>query len=520
MPRQHPEAGRGPAGHRLRVLRLRPSAADPPGADRSGGSPGRSARTLRDRRAFRNRPPARGGAGSLTRPGRSDCHGAGAGQPDRERPAGHAGRRNPQPRGPRRRGIVRAQAHRDRSARHGMRHPGVPSAPSVRALLLDQERGYGSGSRSGAAGDRGARRDHRPGIAPGTGHPGDRHAAGCPRRRGRRAVSRRRGPAVAAVLMLVAQALACEKETQRAARKAFQEILARDRQTAEQAAALETFVQDFPEPKTNPYLVRACSMLADYHARAGRADIAASWYERAIRADPEDPDLLNSLGFHYARNGMNLDRAVSVLEEAVRLAEKRRLASRRQGFIKDSLGWAYRMRGDLPLAVALLEESSRLAPGTPIIRQHLADAYHAIGERDKAVSVDLELYLAGRGTDVTLRNSLRAMGHEGGPAYSRQVDRRIAAGLRALADCDRKAAGSAGATLVHLTAGDGQRLLGSLFPPRERPVRPGDTSPGRRAAVLLLHPLGSNRAACAATAGAIGAHGLYALTLDLRRHAR
>ena len=194
-------------------------------------------------------------------------------------------------------------------------------------------------------------------------------------------MSRRRGPAVAAVLMLVAQALACEKETQRAARKAFQEILARDRQTAEQAAALETFVQDFPEPKTNPYLVRACSMLADYHARAGRADIAASWYERAIRADPEDPDLLNALGFHYARNGMNLDRAVSVLEEAVRLAEKRRLASRRQGFIKDSLGWAYRKRGDLPLAVALLEESSRLAPGTPIIRQHLADAYHAIGER-------------------------------------------------------------------------------------------------------------------------------------------
>ena len=75
-------------------------------------------------------------------------------------------------------------------------------------------------------------------------------------------MSRRRGPAVAVVLMLVAQALACEKETQRAARKAFQEILARDRPTAEQAAALETFVQDFPEPKTNPYLVRACSMLA------------------------------------------------------------------------------------------------------------------------------------------------------------------------------------------------------------------------------------------------------------------
>jgi len=330
-------------------------------------------------------------------------------------------------------------------------------------------------------------------------------------------VTRRRGRAAVVVLLLV-HALACEKETQRAARKEFQAILARDQPASGQAAALETFVQDFPEPKTNPHLVRACSILADYHARAGRTEIAASWYERALRVDPDDPDLLNALGFLYARNGVNLDRAVSVLEEAVRLAEMRRYAPRRQGFIKDSLGWAYRMRGDLPLAVALLEESSRLAPGTPIIRQHLADAYRAIGERDKAVSVDLELYLAGRGTEVTIRNSLRAMGHEGGPAYAREVDRRIADGLRALEERDRKEAETIGATLVHLTAPDGQRLLGSLFPPRDRPPRPGETTPGRRAAVLLLHPLGSNRATCAAAAGAIAARGLYALTLDLRGH--
>ena len=329
---------------------------------------------------------------------------------------------------------------------------------------------------------------------------------------------RRRGPVVAAALMLVALALACEKETQRAARKAFQEILARDRPAAEQAAALETFVQDFPEPKTNPYLTRACSMLAGYHARAGRADIAASWYERAIRADPDDPDLLNALGYHYARNGMDLDRAVSVLEEAVRLAEKRRLAARRQGFIKDSLGWAYRMRGDLPLAVALLEESSRLAPGTPIIRQHLADAYRAIGERDKAVSVYLELYLAGRGTNAGLRGTLHALGREGGPAYARQVGRRIAQGLGAILDSDRREAEASGAILVQLVSADGFQLRGSLFPPPDRPVRPGVSPPGRTAAVLLLHPLGSSRASCAPEAAALAARGFCALSLDLRGH--
>src|SRR3989475_1845120 len=44
---------------------------------------------------------------------------------------------------------------------------------------------------------------------------------------------------------------------------------------------------------------------------------------------------------------------------------------------KDSLGWAHRMRGDLPQAVALLEEAGRLAPDVPILREHLADAYRA-----------------------------------------------------------------------------------------------------------------------------------------------
>jgi len=177
------------------------------------------------------------------------------------------------------------------------------------------------------------------------------------------------------------------------------------------------------------------------------------------------------------------------------------------------------MRGDLPLAVALLEEASRLAPGTPIIRQHLADAYHAIGETDKAVSVYLDLYLKGRGTDAGLRDTLRILGRERGRAYAREVDRRIADGLGSLTAVDREEAEAAGATLVQLVAADGQRLLGSLFSPRDQPPRPGRVpSRGRTGAVLLLHALGSSRASCTPVAVALAARGLYALSLDLRGH--
>ncbi len=321
-----------------------------------------------------------------------------------------------------------------------------------------------------------------------------------------------------AALCLLVLASACEKETHRAARNAFQDILAADLGADARAAALEAFVRDYPERKTNPHLLRACGLLADHHARAGRADIAASWYERAIRADPDDPDLLNALGYHYARNRMNLDRAVTVLEQAVRLAEERQYPARRLGFIKDSLGWAYRMRGDLPLSVALLEEAARLVPDVPIVQEHLADAYHAIGERDRAVSIYLDLYLKGRAIGAGLRDTLRALGREGGPAYARDVERRIEEGRRDLAESDRRDARSAGAALVTLTSADGHRLAGSLFRPRaeNRPATGGVRGPA--GGILLLHPLGSSRAACTPQAAALVARGFVVLTLDLRGH--
>jgi tetratricopeptide (TPR) repeat protein len=331
----------------------------------------------------------------------------------------------------------------------------------------------------------------------------------------------RRAPACVAVGVVLAALiphLACEKETHRAARKAFQDILARDLPPVDQTNALEEFVRAYPEPKTNPNLVRACGMLADLHIRAGRPDIAASWYERAVRASPDDPDLLNALGYHYARNRMNLDRAVSVLEPAVRLGEERQYPSRRLGLIKDSLGWAYRERGDLPLAVPLLEEASSLAPGVAVIQEHLAEAYHALGENDRAAALYLDLYLKGRGTDAALRGTLGAIGREGGREFAKQIDRRIDAGMRDLLESDRRETEATGARLIKLRAADGQTLYGSLFRPRDRPAGTSSGPIAPAGGVLLIHALGSNRSACVATARALAQRGLVALAVDLRGH--
>lgn len=328
----------------------------------------------------------------------------------------------------------------------------------------------------------------------------------------------RRGLRALATLVVVAASLAlagCEKETHRAARREFQSLMVRGLPPPDQAQALEAFVNRFPEPKTNPYLVRALTLLAEHHSRAGRPDIAASWYERAVLADPDDPDLLNALGYLYASNAMNLERAIAVLETAARLAQERGYAARRQGFIKDSLGWAHRVRGDLPQAVALLEEACRLAPDAPILREHLADAYRALGETDKAVALYLDLYLEGRATDPRLRQILAGIGREGGAARARALAARIDAGLRALADRDRQESEREGATLVAIAGRDGYRLAASLYLPEDASRR---APAARGGAVLLLHGLGSNRHAAAAQARALARQGLVALALDLRGH--
>ena len=234
--------------------------------------------------------------------------------------------------------------------------------------------------------------------------------------------------AVPAALLLGLVVLAgCEKGTHRAARRAWQEISGRSLPAGEQVAELEAFVRNFPEAKTNPHLRRACILLADHHTRAGRPEVAASWYERAVRADPDDPDLLNALGYHYARHGINLERAVAVLEQASRLAEERSLPARRQGFIKDSLGWCHRMRGDLPLAVALLEEADRLAPGVTIIREHLAETYRAIGEGERAAVIYLDLLARSNPPNPEYREAIMAIGRAGGAQVRRDLERRLQA---------------------------------------------------------------------------------------------
>ena len=74
---------------------------------------------------------------------------------------------------------------------------------------------------------------------------------------------------------------------------------------------------------------------------------------------------------------MNLDEAFAMIERAV---EQRP----RDGYIVDSLGWAYYRLGDYESAVRYLERAVELRPDDPVINDHLGDAYWMVGRRLEA----------------------------------------------------------------------------------------------------------------------------------------
>ncbi|MBZ0218664.1 MAG: tetratricopeptide repeat protein [Fimbriimonadaceae bacterium] len=98
---------------------------------------------------------------------------------------------------------------------------------------------------------------------------------------------------------------------------------------------------------------------------------------QALELSPEHPQILNYLGYSWIDQGLNLDKAVDMIRRAVDQQPD-------DGFIVDSLGWAYFRLGDFEHAVEELEKAVELRPNDPIINDHLGDAYWRIGRTNEA----------------------------------------------------------------------------------------------------------------------------------------
>lgn len=126
------------------------------------------------------------------------------------------------------------------------------------------------------------------------------------------------------------------------------------------------------ERNWNLYFARAVA-----HERAGQWPQAESDLKTALKYQPEDASVLNYLGYSWIDRGENLDEAKAMVMKAVALRP-------RDGYIVDSLGWAYYKLGEYDNAVAALERAVELRPADPTINDHLGDAYWRVGRKSEA----------------------------------------------------------------------------------------------------------------------------------------
>ena len=113
------------------------------------------------------------------------------------------------------------------------------------------------------------------------------------------------------------------------------------------------------------------------YERTERWSEAEADFKRALEINPDQPQVLNYLGYSWVDMGRNLEEALDMIRTAVDLRPN-------DGYIVDSLGWAYYRLGRYQDAVDQLERAVERRPEDSVINDHLGDAYWQVGRKREA----------------------------------------------------------------------------------------------------------------------------------------
>ncbi|MEM9434256.1 MAG: tetratricopeptide repeat protein [Pseudomonadota bacterium] len=113
------------------------------------------------------------------------------------------------------------------------------------------------------------------------------------------------------------------------------------------------------------------------HERLGNMELMETDFRKALDLSPDQPDVLNYLGYSLVEQRIKLDEALGMIETAV----ARRPES---GYITDSLGWILYRLGRYEEAVEPMEKAVSLLPVDPIVNDHLGDVYYKVGRAREA----------------------------------------------------------------------------------------------------------------------------------------
>ena len=140
-------------------------------------------------------------------------------------------------------------------------------------------------------------------------------------------------------------------------------------------AAYDRAVELYGGPEKAPWFLLYARGIC--HERLDQWPASEADLRAALRLNPDQPQVLNYLGYSLVEKKAKLQEALKLIERAVALRPE-------SGHIVDSLGWVlFRLR-KYTEAVPHLERAAALMPIDPIVNDHLGDAYWSVGRRLEA----------------------------------------------------------------------------------------------------------------------------------------
>jgi Flp pilus assembly protein TadD len=166
-----------------------------------------------------------------------------------------------------------------------------------------------------------------------------------------------------------------ERKDRADAAQALGDVLRGKERFADAAKAYDTAIERTTDPDQKNWTLFYARGIAE--ERSDQWPKAEADFRKALQLSPDQPYVLNYLGYSWVDKGINLKEGRELLEKAVKQKPN-------DGAIVDSLGWANFQLGNYPHAVELLERAVALTSTDWTVNDHLGDAYWRIGRKLEA----------------------------------------------------------------------------------------------------------------------------------------
>ncbi len=156
---------------------------------------------------------------------------------------------------------------------------------------------------------------------------------------------------------------------------ALGDLLRQEEQYDAAAAAFDAALEFSPEEAPGRWYLYYSRGIC--HERLKQWGEAEDDFRAALALNPDQPLVLNYLGYSLVEKRIKLDEALEMIERAV-------AARPESGYIVDSLGWVLYRLGRYEEAVSHMEKAVALMPVDPVVNDHLGDVFWAVGRKLEA----------------------------------------------------------------------------------------------------------------------------------------